>query len=228
MYVAKLIKEKILTLQGEPLLHEIKEAVCNDYRKLEAFAVILSKSTTTDEIRSAIMRECSKFIARKMQINVQLLIGGNELIELNYNDGKRSNSEYERISIVIDKEANETILKDAKKLSSAIFGNLLQHVKLNVIREGNSFTITCSFPLILSEQLISIAHGNIDNLLEGSQVKRLTIGYYIDDISTPTMGLGINLVCSLVLTVMCIIYCIDEQQFTLLSPSIGLLKQQMV
>ena len=65
LYLAKLLKERILTLQGEPLLHEIKEAICNDYRKLEAFAVILCKGITTDEIRSAIIREWSKFIARK-------------------------------------------------------------------------------------------------------------------------------------------------------------------
>ena len=129
-----------------------------------------------------------------------MLIGGNdELIELNYNDGKRSNSENERITIVVDKEANETIVKDVRRLSSAIFEDLLRHVKLDVIREGNSFTITCSFPLILSEQLLSVAHDNIDKVLEGSQVKRLTIGYYIDDTCSLTMRSGISvLACSLV------------------------------
>ena len=129
-----------------------------------------------------------------------MLIGGNdELIELNYNDGKRSNSENERITIVVDKEANETIAKDVRRLSSAIFEDLLRHVKLDVIREGNSFTITCSFPLILSEQLLSVAHDNIDKVLQGSQVKRLTIGYYIDDTCSLAMRSGISvLVCSLV------------------------------
>ena len=82
----------------------------------------------------------------------------------------------ERITIVVDKDANDLILNDIENLSSAVFNNLAQHVRLNVIRESNSFTITCSFPLVLSQQLITIAEGNID-VLRANKVKRLTIGY---------------------------------------------------
>lgn len=64
LYLAKLMKEKILNLQGEPLLPDIKKSVGNDYQKMEAFAVILCKSTTNDELRSALMKEYSEFIIR--------------------------------------------------------------------------------------------------------------------------------------------------------------------
>ena len=62
LYLAKLIKEMILptTMQGEALLVQIKEAVCNDYLKLEAFAVILCKLNVTADIGIAIMKEYSK------------------------------------------------------------------------------------------------------------------------------------------------------------------------
>ncbi|XP_003389740.1 PREDICTED: uncharacterized protein LOC100632970 [Amphimedon queenslandica] len=189
LYLAKLMKEKILNLpQGEPLLRDIKKSVGNDYQKMEAFAVILCKSTTTDELKSAVMKEYR---------------GNDELIEVHYNNGGKSSTGYDRITIVIDEDTNEAILRDARRLSSAVFEDLLKDVKLNVIREGSSFTITCSFPLILSEQLIT-AHDDIDKILEGNQVKRLTNGYCIND----TMES-------------------DEQQFPLSSASIGLLKQQM-
>ena len=46
LYLAKLMKEKILTLQGEPLLCDIKKSVGNNYQEMEAFAVILSKIIT--------------------------------------------------------------------------------------------------------------------------------------------------------------------------------------
>ena len=61
LYEAELIKE-IIPPQGDALLAQVKEAVCKDYRKLEAFADILCKSTATAEIGSAIMREYSKYL----------------------------------------------------------------------------------------------------------------------------------------------------------------------
>ena len=82
----------------------------------------------------------------------------------------------EVITIFVDKNANESTLNDVQRLSSAVFENLSRHVRLNVVRVGNSFTVTCSFPLILSEQLITAALINIDVLKE-NKVKRLTIGY---------------------------------------------------
>ena len=82
----------------------------------------------------------------------------------------------ERITIVVDEDVADWTIKDIKKLSKNVFKKFSPHVRLNVIRDGNSFTITCSFPLILSEQLITAALNNIDVLKE-NKVKRLTIGY---------------------------------------------------
>ena len=83
--------------------------------------------------------------------------------------------ECEKITIVVEEEVSDLTLKDVKRLSSAVFEKLSPHVKLNVIRKG-SFTIICSFSLILSKQLISVARGNI-HILRANRVKRLTIGY---------------------------------------------------
>ncbi|XP_019861377.1 PREDICTED: myosin-14-like [Amphimedon queenslandica] len=97
--------------------------------------------------------------------------------------------ECERITIVVDEDAADRTIKDIKKLSKNIFKKLSPHIKLNVIKDGDSFTITCSFPLILSEQLITAALNNIDVLKE-NKVKRLTIGYCtvyeVKDTSTAT------------------------------------------
>ena len=62
LYVEKLVKEMMLSIsvQGEALLIQIKEAVCNNYEKLEAFAEILCKFTATAEIGNAITKEYSK------------------------------------------------------------------------------------------------------------------------------------------------------------------------
>ena len=84
--------------------------------------------------------------------------------------------ESETIVIVVDKDASEAILDDVKRLSSATFENLSQHVKKILVKRAKSYAITFSFPLILSEQLITAALNNIDVLKE-NKVKRLTIGY---------------------------------------------------
>ena len=47
-------------VQGGALLVQVKEAVCNDHRKLKVFAEVLCKITATAEIGSAVMREYSK------------------------------------------------------------------------------------------------------------------------------------------------------------------------
>uniref|UniRef100_A0A1X7SVJ6 Uncharacterized protein n=1 Tax=Amphimedon queenslandica TaxID=400682 RepID=A0A1X7SVJ6_AMPQE len=97
--------------------------------------------------------------------------------------------ECEIITIVVDKDANELTLKDVQRLSTAVFENSSRHVKLKVVTDDNSFTITFFFSLILSEQLITAALNNIDVLKE-NKVKRLTIGYCtvyeVKDTSTAT------------------------------------------
>ena len=64
LHAAKLVKAMILptNIQGEDLLIEIEEAVCIDYLKLEAFAVILCKCKATVEIGNSILKEYSKYI----------------------------------------------------------------------------------------------------------------------------------------------------------------------
>ncbi|XP_019863533.1 PREDICTED: uncharacterized protein LOC109592548, partial [Amphimedon queenslandica] len=123
----------------------------------------------------------------------------------------------ERITIVVDEDVADRTIKDIKKLSKSIFKKLSPHVKLNVVRDGNSFTITCSFPLILSEQLITAALNNIDVLKE-NKVKRLTIGYCtvyevleIDDTS-PSATIELY----------------EHQRTSSLSTSSGLMKQLML
>ena len=67
-------------------------------------------------------------------------------------------------------------LKDVDILMTVAFQRLVPNIKVIVIREDNFFTITCSFPLILSESLITTALENIEALIERG-VQRLTIGY---------------------------------------------------
>ena len=62
MLHSEVIKEMTLQQGDDVLLAQVKEAVCKDYRKLEAFADILCKSTATAEIGSAIMRDYSKYL----------------------------------------------------------------------------------------------------------------------------------------------------------------------
>ena len=47
--------------QGETLLIQIQEAVCIDHQKLEIFAEILCKITTTAKIGNNIMKQYSKY-----------------------------------------------------------------------------------------------------------------------------------------------------------------------
>ena len=60
LYSKNVIKEKAINEKGEDLLIQIKEAVCSDYKKINAFAVILCKSMTTSEIGNAIKKAYSK------------------------------------------------------------------------------------------------------------------------------------------------------------------------
>ena len=62
LYKEELIKKMIPPLQGDALLTQVKEAVCKDYRKLEAFSDILCNIVATAEIGNAIMRDYSKYL----------------------------------------------------------------------------------------------------------------------------------------------------------------------
>ena len=82
----------------------------------------------------------------------------------------------EMATVTVHKSVDEFDLKDIDILMTVAFQRLAPNVKVVVIKEGNSFTITCSFPLTLSESLITSALGNIEALIERG-VQRLTIGY---------------------------------------------------
>lgn len=66
--------------------------------------------------------------------------------------------------------------KDAKELVEYASGKCESRVRINVIKEDNSFTITCSFPLTLSEPLIASAIENL-KLLKNKGLLKLTVGY---------------------------------------------------
>ena len=82
----------------------------------------------------------------------------------------------EMATVTVHKSVDEFDLKDIDILMTVAFQRLVPNIKVVVIQEDNSFTITCSFPLALSESLITTALENIEALIERG-VQRLTIGY---------------------------------------------------
>ncbi|XP_019857771.1 PREDICTED: uncharacterized protein LOC109586044 [Amphimedon queenslandica] len=296
---AKLIKEKTSStdIQGHALLTEIKEAVCNDYQKLEALAEILLKNRLTAETGTVIIKEyrevyccnelrytdsiCPKFdfpppMAKVLKLlrfkrsnmfrNVGSIIANKcdpdstvndirgilrfnsstfqqqlaqcrsihdilELISdnssltdicmleflvgtLNIDEAKEVVRDYneaveelnknqsleeilsnvsplqcETITILVDKKDAELILDDVTIYLRNLFLKFSPHIRVYANDADNSVNIACSFPLILSEQLITTALNDIDVLKE-NKVKRLTIGYCtvyeVNDTSTPT------------------------------------------
>ena len=84
--------------------------------------------------------------------------------------------QYKKITISVHKSIDEFQLADIDILMTCAFQDKVPEVDLEFVREGNSFTITCSFPVLLSESLIATALDNIDSLIERG-VKKLTIGY---------------------------------------------------
>lgn len=82
----------------------------------------------------------------------------------------------ETITLVVDRNVDDYAVNDVSLLLERVFKNLAPHVKIVVIKELNSFIVTCSFPLTLSKQLIATAEGNIEQLKKEG-VQKLTIGY---------------------------------------------------
>ena len=82
----------------------------------------------------------------------------------------------ETVTVTVDKKADETCFKDIDDLMTLAFETLSSSIRVHVIRRDNSFTIICSFPLTLSESLISTALKNLRILKEKGIIK-LTIGY---------------------------------------------------
>ncbi|XP_019859555.1 PREDICTED: uncharacterized protein LOC109587776 [Amphimedon queenslandica] len=144
----------------------VLEFFVNEFNIEEAKSVIKEYKKAIEELKATKLSQC-----------------------LNERISYASPLECEIVTIFVDEVANKSVFNDVKRLSSAVFKDLSQHIRLNVVEDDNSFTITCSFPLILSEQLITAALNNIDVLKE-NKVKKLTIGYCtvyeVNDTSTPT------------------------------------------
>ena len=84
--------------------------------------------------------------------------------------------QYKAATICVHKSIDEYRLADIDILMTVAFQRMALEVDLKFVRESNSFTITCSFPILLSESLIATALDNIESLIERG-VKKLTIGY---------------------------------------------------
>ena len=95
---------------------------------------------------------------------------------LNETIGCFSSLQCETLQFSVDKSVDERTLKDVHDLTAIAFESLSPNVRVIVIKEGNSFTITCSFPLVLSESLIATALKNLEQLKKEGLMK-LTIGY---------------------------------------------------
>ena len=86
--------------------------------------------------------------------------------------------ESEKITINVRGLAKEHRFKDVKELTQYAFGKFKSHVKIIIIEVKNSFTVTCSFPLILSESLIASVLENLE-ILKTKGLLQLTIGHGI-------------------------------------------------
>ena len=82
----------------------------------------------------------------------------------------------EEAVFIVDKSIESYTFKNVEKILEAAVSKLSKEVHVSVITEGNSFIIICSFPLTLSEPLISAALENLKILKEKGVIK-LKIGY---------------------------------------------------
>ena len=79
----------------------------------------------------------------------------------------------ETATFVFGWKPEEYKLRDITEILSKTCGKL---VKIKFIKEGNSITVTCTFPHSLTEALIAEVTKNIDILIKNSLIS-LTIGY---------------------------------------------------
>ena len=84
----------------------------------------------------------------------------------------------ERITFHVSRLANEHQFKDAEDITRYAFEKFNPSVKITFIKDTNSYTITCSFPLVLSESLIASALKNLE-ILKTKGLLQLTIGHGI-------------------------------------------------
>ena len=186
---------------GLIMMEKYPPAIADDMKQLLTFydkelKPSLAQCRKISEILEIVCDKCSlndieilEFIVNELDINEAKLVvqeyneAIKEFSEINLSQCLKEKFSYgsplscEKVTIVVDQDAADLTLKDVRRLSREIFRDLVPQIKLCVIRDDQSFTVICSFPLSLTEQLIAIALESIETLKE-NKVKRLTIGYY--------------------------------------------------
>ena len=122
----------------------------------------------------------------------------------------------ETATFVFDWRPDEKKLKDIIDILSKTSGKL---VKIKYIDEGNSITITCSFPYSLTGALIIKLSENLELLIKNGLMK-LTVGY-----CTIWKKQKIQ-VCVYILSVIIIIYCIIKEIQEPLEEEVQEIKEQ--
>ena len=82
----------------------------------------------------------------------------------------------ETLQISVRRNVKDCTLNDVRELVEYTCQKLSCHVNVVFIREGNSFSIMCSFPLCFSESLIATALENI-GFLRKNDLDQLKIGF---------------------------------------------------
>ncbi|XP_019858031.1 PREDICTED: uncharacterized protein LOC109586293 isoform X2 [Amphimedon queenslandica] len=174
---------------------DLRTYLCRGYPHL---ASKLEKCTTIDDLLNMLANECSltdvsllEAVADRFKISpaTELIQEYKEAVDdfcektpltecLNKKISSGSMLESEKIVIHVRGLASEHRFKDVKELTEHAFGKLNSQVKITVIVVKKSFTVTCSFPLILSESLIASVLQNLETL-KAKGLEQLTIGYGI-------------------------------------------------
>uniref|UniRef100_A0A1X7TK46 MATH domain-containing protein n=1 Tax=Amphimedon queenslandica TaxID=400682 RepID=A0A1X7TK46_AMPQE len=82
----------------------------------------------------------------------------------------------EKAVFVVNKRVEDCTIKDIEEFIDVALEDLSVDVRVSVIKKGNSFSIFCSFPVMLSESLILTALKNL-KVLKDNGLLKLTIGY---------------------------------------------------
>ena len=80
----------------------------------------------------------------------------------------------ETATFVLNWDPDESMLSDITNIMPAVFERLDKWVTVKVIKEGNSITLTCTFPLNLYGLLIAKAHKTVHSI---KGLIRVTIGH---------------------------------------------------
>ena len=120
--------------------------------------------------------EAAKPVIQKCKENIERIQQSvlHQVLNQNFCDGSPLQSE--TIKIFVKHDVQICKFNEVKQIITAAFGKNERSVRIVVIKENNSYIVTCSFPILLSEELISTALDNIETLKEKG-VQRLTIGF---------------------------------------------------